>query len=169
MPQKKENYILHTNVYIYLVCIHIYMYTYIYKYKYNIYIHTRMYIYIFRLWLRHDLMFLPATAAKIYQPFTKQSSPNAFFGGRNLTSSITWIFLNHLKSKFCMVESLFYLEISPTTLGTKKQKNSWLDCSCIGIQTSTSVTWTVKELQAGAPAPVGGVINLINWYNYNKP
>jgi hypothetical protein len=128
-----------------------------------------MYIYIFRLWLRHDLMFLPATAAKIYQPFTKQSSPNAFFGGRNLTSSITWIFLNHLKSKFCMVESLFYLEISPTTLGTKKQKNSWLDCSCIGIQTSTSVTWTVKELQAGAPAPVGGVINLINWYNYNKP
>ena len=124
MPQKKENYILHTNVYIYLVCIHIYMYTYIYINKYNIYIYTYtyVYIYIFRLWLRHDLMFLPATAAKIYQPFTKQSSPNAFLGGRNLTSSITWIFLNHLKSKFCMVESLFYLEISPTTLGTKKQK-----------------------------------------------
>ena len=89
---EKENYILHTNVYIYLACIHKYMYTYIiYNIYINIniniyiyiYIHTRMYIYIFRLWLRHDLMFLPATAAKIYQPFTKQSSPNAFFWEKN--------------------------------------------------------------------------------------
>ena len=51
---EKENYILHTNVYIYLACIHKYMYTYIiyiiYIYIYiniYIYIHTRMYIYIY--------------------------------------------------------------------------------------------------------------------------
>jgi len=49
---EKENYILHTNVYIYLACIHKYMYTYIiyiiyiYKYKY-IYIYTYTYVYIY--------------------------------------------------------------------------------------------------------------------------
>ena len=51
---EKENYILHTNVYIYLACIHKYMYTYIIYNIYinininiNIYIHTRMCIYIY--------------------------------------------------------------------------------------------------------------------------
>ena len=64
-----------------------------------------------------------------------------------------------------MVESLFYLEISPTTLGTKKT-HDWiavvLEYKHLLLSLGQSRNYKLVPL-------VGGVINLINWYNYNKP